>query len=1225
MIIDFPFLLPGIHDLEAELYRNAESAGHGGFPVGSNGFWHGGTHLTVPNHPVRAIADGVVVAYRLNDKPVDYEGPLPANADGSQSKATYSNAFVLIRHDLTSPAGSTFTYYSLYAHLQPLTKEETEAHATPGQQASIFQKTEWVVADDTDGGGMPVVDKGVLTSKGIVPFGSTFNVSPNDDMCNNHRYRKIRRLDDIIEGYVAVAPETLKRALPNIPATKGMAAWTKATILNGKDVPIVDGKGTHEAKLLPRGAFFTEEGASTLRYEKVEYLEKSGYALIEPSAHVAQRSVPSAGTIPVVDDSGADRFSIPAGKTYRVLGERPPATSAIAKQRIIKVHYPDPKGAKKLDGYAFLRLGYDTEQLPQTTRDDGNLCLWGHSDMKAIWANEIADDNQKSIGEIRVSVFELLPDAQVPADHWTRSVGWRKVVWDAEAKQGQTAVHVDGYSFFGPHVQKVESPPGGPEKYQVLQASAFRKLKTDKKKIVLPPKNASVHYTSEHGIADRLSVEKMTSVESRPWDGRFNGVSVRASASDTAPVVGILGLGTVARFKEEIPFKVEQQGATYSYSPTEKKYHELSDGGFVYLAPGKLRKQAEFPKPIHFNSVVYLDPPAPVRRGDIIGWPGPYVSLPRLIHFEVFSKDHTFVSNAAGNRWGEKLVLVDPKAKLRTREAVPPEAALELPPRASVKIEQRSRSSIVKATYCKAPVLSVDGWIEAAKLEKLAPPTNQRKLRTDVSALYDEVKETHSKSGSVFKIDTHKASHPIPGKQGDIVTLLDDKGDVCKVKYDKNADVAGWVAESDLLRSCEKPHLDPLIGTKWYTLKKALTLWKQDPATDNRFQEPTEPSRKDALRKGLERLVQIQKCGTTYAAKSAADCVDAQDRAGKVWRGIPLATGEWGWLPVADAPYASFGYDWLGWQIFDEETAPAAGGRFSDDGFCDIDVVLQLVREAESNSEPAHKRLRRLVCRHPSEWDASAQEPSKKYERLKEKMSQADFDKLMSHVRKMHFWGELTELPGDAKVWHYHPLGFVSQLKKMGWIFRDELLQIFHEDAEEEIDKYLPYLNDALEKYEINTPDRIAHFLAQVALESGEFRFTEEVGADKVGANYEGGKGNPLKGDGRRFIGRGFIQVTGRTNYEQYEASLGEDLTSSLENAEKLKKEPRLVCDSAGWFWRTCATRKIDLNALADNAVGQPDFKVVESITTKVNGGFNHLGKRVSYFLRAKLALARRE
>ena len=170
-------------------------------------------------------------------------------------------------------------------------------------------------------------------------------------------------------------------------------------------------------------------------------------------------------------------------------------------------------------------------------------------------------------------------------------------------------------------------------------------------------------------------------------------------------------------------------------------------------------------------------------------------------------------------------------------------------------------------------------------------------------------------------------------------------------------------------------------------------------------------------------------------------------------------------------------------------------------------------------------------------------------------------------------------------------------------ITQDQLQQIAIYGSPQILSTCLPMLNDTMEKYEINTPLRAAHFLAQLIHESGSFRYTVELDS---GEAYEGRAdlGNTQAGDGPRYKGRGFIQLTGRANYSLYGLSLGVDLIA----------QPELVAttypaDVAGWFWANHS-----LNALAD-------ADNVNAITRMINGGYNGLQERIFYLQKAKTVL----
>lgn len=180
-------------------------------------------------------------------------------------------------------------------------------------------------------------------------------------------------------------------------------------------------------------------------------------------------------------------------------------------------------------------------------------------------------------------------------------------------------------------------------------------------------------------------------------------------------------------------------------------------------------------------------------------------------------------------------------------------------------------------------------------------------------------------------------------------------------------------------------------------------------------------------------------------------------------------------------------------------------------------------------------------------------------------------------------------------------------------------------------DAVIAMIPDTAAKFDINTPLRLAHFLAQCGHESGGFRATQEnlnysakglngifkkyfpteaaaaayarnpqKIANKVYANRMD-NGSEASGDGYKFRGRGYIQLTGRANYTLFGKAIGEDIAN---NPDVVSGKYALL--SAAWFWS-----KNGLNKLAD---GGATDAVVTSITKRVNGGTIGLADRIKHF-----------
>ena len=180
-------------------------------------------------------------------------------------------------------------------------------------------------------------------------------------------------------------------------------------------------------------------------------------------------------------------------------------------------------------------------------------------------------------------------------------------------------------------------------------------------------------------------------------------------------------------------------------------------------------------------------------------------------------------------------------------------------------------------------------------------------------------------------------------------------------------------------------------------------------------------------------------------------------------------------------------------------------------------------------------------------------------------------------------------------------------------------------------DAVIAMIPDTAAKFQINTPLRLAHFLAQCGHESGGFRATQENlnysakglagifkkyfpteaaaapyarNPQKIASKVYGGRmgnGPESSGEGYKFRGRGYIQLTGKENYTAFGKSIGEDMTV---NQDKVSGPYALL--SAAWFFS-----KNGLHKMADE--GSSDA-VVTKITKRVNGGTIGLADRIKHF-----------
>lgn len=182
--------------------------------------------------------------------------------------------------------------------------------------------------------------------------------------------------------------------------------------------------------------------------------------------------------------------------------------------------------------------------------------------------------------------------------------------------------------------------------------------------------------------------------------------------------------------------------------------------------------------------------------------------------------------------------------------------------------------------------------------------------------------------------------------------------------------------------------------------------------------------------------------------------------------------------------------------------------------------------------------------------------------------------------------------------------------KRINPLTAKQIKDIMPYATDENIRTYLPYLNETMIRFGIDTTIRQCHFLAQIAVESGSLAYVRELAS---GEAYEGREslGNVFPGDGTKFKGRGLIQLTGRENYQRFQDWLVLNYNEDIDilTYPELVENPQLAVLVAGWYWEM---RNINVWADRDDVV---------RVTKKINGGRNGLLKRIDFLNRAKLIL----
>lgn len=435
------------------------------------------------------------------------------------------------------------------------------------------------------------------------------------------------------------------------------------------------------------------------------------------------------------------------------------------------------------------------------------------------------------------------------------------------------------------------------------------------------------------------------------------------------------------------------------------------------------------------------------------------------------------------------------------------------------------------------------------------------------------------------------------------------------------------------------------------------------------------------------------------------------------WMRVTFAAGQEGYIDVSDdailklsdADFSTF----MGWQKITEGNTP-----FSADGLCDIDALKKILKDVKDHQTPqdatlkqeykkedvlaqyvksnasVREQLRGFICEAPSEWDSSHNE--ERYRKLKDEGEfyhgdDAGYAAFMKRLTSFQFWNK-TGLDTEQKLWFFHPLAFVRNFRKCGWLSKGEFELVYSDShykrnsnptPDELRSKYLIPLNLATRKFGLVSPLRLAHFLGQGAVESGWLTSMQETSmtgvvlpgivhgkvknptsqlseaslghwygkidveddpwfrsekfnshGGRISSSYDWRNGNCDKSDSQKFRGRGFKQLTGRSNYADYwvfrgwinrasfNASWWLDPEFIRHNRSAMKKIPADIADpqrvslpenciDSGAFYLVCERPKV--TGTIDKDI--PSVAIVESqkqeekaasraVTYAINGGY---------------------
>lgn len=496
------------------------------------------------------------------------------------------------------------------------------------------------------------------------------------------------------------------------------------------------------------------------------------------------------------------------------------------------------------------------------------------------------------------------------------------------------------------------------------------------------------------GRATKVSGNKYQCTTSEDWpDASKLGLNVREAGKGTR-VTRVIPSG------EKLEFKAP--GAVAPGGTLSTGWHELAEGGWVYVRGGdKPNVTHSFElAPEAYDSVKCCK--IPVSAGAVLGYPGPYLATKATVHFEIFAADVEFMKNPKGDQGGQGVLKIPAGKTFKQRKSPTADLKVNLTAGARLRLLETCAGE-----YRKVAVDEIVGW---SKRTALGDYNTKGKHYTLTAALTSLT--TKAGGGETLTIDA-----PIGSK----LVLYQQAGtDDRKVGYllaDSERDKYTGYASRAVLGKWE-------ANDKRYTLEKDLpALFKELPEGGTTFDEDAGQNEQEILTDAL----------------AETDERVSKDKSGNVWQEVEFAAGKRGYIKITeDGVKKLSAYDWPLWTQVEESS------EYSKDGICDAAALIELCDEngdgetsaAEIKKAIADKKvadkLRRVACKNPTEWAGEIQG----IERLKGTpwfLSDEMIDATKEYAKKLAFWDDAADakLPPKDAVWHFHPIGFIEQIRSL--------------------------------------------------------------------------------------------------------------------------------------------------------------------------------------------------